>query len=182
MISPSCDDAIFDMPAEGEGPVEVLLRLAATAGAFRSADGSLYAQVPVGDRQEIYGLKSAQFRDWLIDGYRVDCGKLPKNTAIRRVLAALEARARFDAARRRSSFASATTAWGRGMTSPLTSTWAMPADGPSRSAPGGGRRSIDRASTSVVPKDSCRSRGPAAMVRSSGSFLMSTSTNPTSGC
>jgi hypothetical protein len=98
MSSPlaSSDDAIFDVPAEGQGPVEVLLRLASGARAFRSPDGNLYARVPVGDRHEIYGLKSDQFRDWLLDGYRVDCGELPTNGAIRRVLAALEARARFD--------------------------------------------------------------------------------------
>jgi hypothetical protein len=34
-----------------------------------------YARVPVGDRQEIYGLKSAAFRDWLIGGYFADQGE-----------------------------------------------------------------------------------------------------------
>jgi len=98
MICPSSssNDAYFDVPAEGEGPVEVLLRLASSARAFRSVDGRLYARVPVGDRHEIYGIKSEQLRDWLIDGYRVDCGALATNWAINRVLASLEARARFD--------------------------------------------------------------------------------------
>ena len=92
--SPSSDDAIFDVPAEDEGPVAVLLRIASNARVFRSTDGSLYAQVPVGDRHEIYGLKSEQFRDWLVDGYQVDCGGLANNGAVRRVLADLETRAR----------------------------------------------------------------------------------------
>jgi hypothetical protein len=34
---------------------------------FRSADGRFCARVPGGDRIETYGLKSAAFRDWLID-------------------------------------------------------------------------------------------------------------------
>ena len=96
MSSSSSDDAIFDVPAEGEGSLEVLLRLAASARAFRSADGRLYARVPVGDRHEVLGLKSAALRDWLIDGYLVDHGDLPTDWTIRRVLAALEARARVE--------------------------------------------------------------------------------------
>ncbi len=55
MISPSSDDAVFDMSAEGQGPVEVLLRRAASARAFRSADGSLYAQVPVSEGKRSVG-------------------------------------------------------------------------------------------------------------------------------
>ena len=53
---------------------------------FRSADGRLFAQVPVGSRHEIYGLKSTAFRDWLIEGYFADCGEIPSQWAIRRVL------------------------------------------------------------------------------------------------
>jgi putative DNA primase/helicase len=92
--SSSSDDATLDVPAEGEGSVAVLLRLAAGAQAFRSADGHFYARVPVGDRHEVHGLKSAALRDWLIDGYLVDQGELPTDWTIRRVLNALEARAR----------------------------------------------------------------------------------------
>ena len=40
--------------------------LASGARLFRSADGHSCAQVRVGDRLEIYGLRSAGFRDWLI--------------------------------------------------------------------------------------------------------------------
>jgi len=84
---------------EREGPVEVLLRLASGAGFFRSADGRLFAQVPVGSRHEIYGLKSAAFRDWLIEGYFADQGEIPSPWVIRRVVTALEARARFGKGR-----------------------------------------------------------------------------------
>ena len=51
---------------ERQSSVRVLTQLASGARLFRSADGHFCAQVRVGDRLEIYGLKSAGFRDWLI--------------------------------------------------------------------------------------------------------------------
>ena len=75
--------------------VALLTRLASSARLFRSADGRFCAQVPVGDRLEIYGLRSAGFRDWLIDGYMTDQPEPPSSWAIRRVVGMLEARARF---------------------------------------------------------------------------------------
>ncbi len=91
---PSAIAAIKDN-VEPERSLQVLLRLAAGARFFRSADGRLFAQVPVGSRHEIYGLKSTAFRDWLIEGHFADCREIPSHWAIRRVLTALEARARF---------------------------------------------------------------------------------------
>ena len=96
MISPSSDNAILDTPANGEEPVEVLLRLASSVLPFRSADGRLFVQVPVGERFEIHGLRSTAFRDWLIDLYLGHCGEFSTDRAMRRVLGAFEARARFD--------------------------------------------------------------------------------------
>jgi hypothetical protein len=87
---------MVDGHPESETTVQVLLRLAAAARLFRSADGRFYSQVAVGDRQEIYGLKSSGFRDWLIDGYVVDQPEPPSQWAIRRVVGMLEARARFN--------------------------------------------------------------------------------------
>jgi energy-coupling factor transporter ATP-binding protein EcfA2 len=78
------------------GSMQVLSRLASSARLFRSADGRFCAQVPVGDRLEIYGLKSAGFRDWLIDGFLIDQPEPPSSWAIRRVVGMLEARARFS--------------------------------------------------------------------------------------
>ena len=80
---------------ERQSSVRVLTRLASSARLFRSADGHFCAQVRVGDRLEIYGLRSAGFRDWLIDGYMIDQPEPPSNWAIRRVVGMLEARARF---------------------------------------------------------------------------------------
>ena len=48
-------------------------------------------------RHEILELRSAAFRDWLVDGYLSEHRKLPSRWAVGRVLEALEARARFDA-------------------------------------------------------------------------------------
>jgi hypothetical protein len=49
-----------------QNSVRVLTELTFGARLFRSADGHFCAQVRVGDRLEIYGLRSAGFRDWLI--------------------------------------------------------------------------------------------------------------------
>jgi hypothetical protein len=82
---------------ERQSSVQVLKRLASNAKLFRSADGRFCAQVPVGDRLEIFGLSSPGFRDWLIDGYLIDQAEPPSSWAIRRVIGMLEARARFSA-------------------------------------------------------------------------------------
>jgi hypothetical protein len=86
-----------DSRVERLSAVGILSRLASAARMFRSADGRYCAQVPVGDRLEIYGLRSAGFRDWLIDGYLAQQDEPPPNSAIRRVIGTLEARARFHA-------------------------------------------------------------------------------------
>ncbi len=91
---PSANADIKDN-VEPAGSLRVLLRLASGARFFRSADGRLFAQVPVGSRHEIFGLKSTAFRDWLIAGHFADRREIPSHLAIRRVLTALEARARF---------------------------------------------------------------------------------------
>jgi hypothetical protein len=54
---------------EPESSLQVLLRVAANARYFRSADGRLFAEVPVESRHEVHGLKSAAFRDWLNKAY-----------------------------------------------------------------------------------------------------------------
>jgi len=69
MVAPSPNDRSVDHHQEYEGPVQALLRLTETAGLLRSTDGSFHARVAVGSRPEVYALRSAQFRDWLIDGY-----------------------------------------------------------------------------------------------------------------
>jgi hypothetical protein len=80
---------------ERPSSVQVLTQLASGARLFRSADGHFCAQVRVGDRLEIYGLRSDGFRDWLIDGYMNGQTEPPSSWAIRRVVGMLEARARF---------------------------------------------------------------------------------------
>ena len=82
---------------EHASAVEVLASVASDARLFRSNDGRLFAQVSVGDRLEIYGLKSAAFRDWLVHGYLTHRAEAPSQGAIRRAVGMLEARARFEA-------------------------------------------------------------------------------------
>ena len=82
---------------ERASSVQVLTRLASGARLFRSAEGRFCAQVAVGERLEIFGLRSAGFRDWLIDGFMRDQAEPPSAWAIRRVIGMLEAQARFSA-------------------------------------------------------------------------------------
>src|SRR5262245_27417441 len=83
-------DATHATPLE-EAPVDALMRLAAGVRCLRSADGRLYAQVPVDGRREIHALKSPAFRHWLIGAYLRDCGKVPSEWSLSRALGALEA-------------------------------------------------------------------------------------------
>jgi hypothetical protein len=80
---------------ERQSSVRVLSRIASSARLFRSADGRFCAQVPLGERRETFGLRSAGFRDWLIDGYFAEQAEPPSSWAIRRVIGLLEAQARF---------------------------------------------------------------------------------------
>jgi len=97
MIAPSLTDTTIDNPQDYEGPVRALLRLTATAGLLRTNDGCFYARVTVRGCPEIYALKSAAFRAWLIDAYFRACSDVPSDWAVRRVLGKLEATARFEA-------------------------------------------------------------------------------------
>jgi len=96
MISPSPNHETIENPQEYQGPVKVLLRLTATAGFLHSTDGRFYARVSVAGRPEVYAIRSAAFRDWLIEGYFRECGEVPSDWSIRRALAKLEATARFE--------------------------------------------------------------------------------------
>ena len=109
MIAPATNDEPIKESRVGDGPVETLLRLTAAARLLRSTDGRAYARVSAGDRRETYPLRSAAFRDWLIDRYSSTCHQVPSDWSIRRVLAVLEATARFGAGAPTSAFASART-------------------------------------------------------------------------
>jgi len=95
MLNPPSNDKVIDNPVKDGGPVKALLRLTETAALFRSTDGCFYAQVSVGGRREIFTLRSRAFRDWLIDGYFRAFQEIPSDWSMRRVLAKLEATARF---------------------------------------------------------------------------------------
>ena len=63
---------------------------------YRSGDGGFACGCRSGTRHEVHGLRSAGFRDWLIDGYFIERQEPPSTAAIMRVVSLLEARARFD--------------------------------------------------------------------------------------
>jgi hypothetical protein len=82
--------------AEGSRAVELLLALGSNASFFRSVDGRFHARVPVNGRQEILGLKSMDFREWLAESYLREHRELPPARSVQRVLGTFEARARSE--------------------------------------------------------------------------------------
>ena len=93
MMIPATDAATASPLEDKEAPVESLMRLAALARCLRSTDGRLYIQVPVDGRREVYALKSAAFKHWLIDAYFHEFRKVPSDWSVRRALGALAAMA-----------------------------------------------------------------------------------------
>jgi hypothetical protein len=87
---------IAEKQSEGTRASESLRGLVACARLFRGADDRFHARVPVNGRHEILGLKTSEFRDWLVDGYVSAYHALPPQRAVHRVLEALEAYARFE--------------------------------------------------------------------------------------
>jgi hypothetical protein len=96
MISVAQDAVIEGTPAGDFNPVDILLRLVSTAGLYRGTDSRLYARVPIGEHHDFYELRSAAFRDWLVDGYFLKLAVPPPTSALGQVIAVLEARARFQ--------------------------------------------------------------------------------------
>ncbi len=70
----------------------------AQARLFRSLDGQLHARVPVRNRDQVFALESAEFREWLIESYQADCGEVLSDRAIQRAISSLRTRARADEA------------------------------------------------------------------------------------
>ena len=77
-------------------PIKTLLRLVSCTQLHRAADGRPFARVPVDERFEFYELKSAAFRNWLVDTYVFKYQQAPSTSAISRVVSVLEARAQFE--------------------------------------------------------------------------------------
>src|ERR1022692_4849771 len=92
----STENETIDQKPEADDEVDRLLRITAGAQFFRSIEGHFHARVPVNGRQEILGLRSAVFRDWLVGAHLKEHRKLPSQRSVGRVLQALEASARFD--------------------------------------------------------------------------------------
>ncbi len=74
---------------------QALLYHARAATPFSSEDGEAFASVPAGiDSRRVVPLRSAAFRDWLINNFYGEYSAAPAVGAFRSVLLALEARAR----------------------------------------------------------------------------------------
>jgi hypothetical protein len=179
--NPSLIDPVINNPPKHEGPVKRLLRLTENAPLLRSTDGRCYAQVFVGRRRETLAIRSSAFQDYLIDGYYRAHQELPSDWSMRRALRALEATARFEGARRRSSSGSARTPVATAAHPSITSTWPIRPGAPSSSAPAAGRSSITPRSTFGAPTATCRCHFPSAAARSTCSGLLSISPTAISG-
>jgi hypothetical protein len=90
------DGAGAEKQSEGTRSAELLMGLVEGARIFRAADGRFHARVAIEGQNELIGLRSKAFRDWLVDRFVSAYRKLPPSRAVQRVLEALEARARFD--------------------------------------------------------------------------------------
>src|SRR5258708_6216658 len=75
---------------------QALLYHARAATPFSSEDGEAFASVPAGvDSRRVLPLRSAAFRDWLINNFYGEYNAAPSVGAFRDALVALEARARY---------------------------------------------------------------------------------------
>ena len=81
--------------AKKTSPIETMLKLVSCAQLSRGTDGRTFVRVPVLERFELYELKSAAFRNWLVDAYFDQYKEPPSRLAVSRVVAVLEARAQF---------------------------------------------------------------------------------------
>jgi len=96
-MMPEMQDAVIEQqPAREADPVEAMLRLVSDAPLHRGGDNRLYVSVPVCGRHESYELRGAPLRDWLVDAYFQNHGAPPSPSELARVIAVLEARARFQ--------------------------------------------------------------------------------------
>jgi hypothetical protein len=86
--------ATSETAAGKERAVDGLLRIAERARVFRLVDGRLFARLPIAGREEIHGLRSPEFRDWIVDAYLAAGGKLPSKWSLRCAIEALETQAR----------------------------------------------------------------------------------------
>ena len=88
---------INDNQTEQVGEVGELFRIAGFARYFRSGEGRFHARVAISGRQEVLGLRSATFRDWLVGEYVREHRKVPSQRSVVRVLQVLEGKVRFEA-------------------------------------------------------------------------------------
>ena len=77
-----------------EGQLEILLRLARSVRLYRSAAGSLYAEVPGGQEPTIALVKSSIFREWLAGEYLDEQQCAPSSWMLHRAVRGLEAQSK----------------------------------------------------------------------------------------
>jgi hypothetical protein len=81
---------------QADSQASVLLALASSAQLFHAPDQRCFARIDVGDHREVYALRSAEFRRWIIRAFYLKEKKPPSSEAIQTAIATLEAMATFD--------------------------------------------------------------------------------------
>jgi hypothetical protein len=94
MVEPTGDNRRRAASRADERLLAFLMMHAAPARLFRSPENRYYAQISVGDRDEIRRLDSPAFRDWLIRGCWDHRLETPSEAMIRKVISFLELSAR----------------------------------------------------------------------------------------
>lgn len=84
-----------DAQHRGRKQVDVLIDLAADAALFHDGDRP-YADIVVDDHRQTWPIDSNGFKDWLLCRYYKQEGLAPSGEALRRAIATIGARARFD--------------------------------------------------------------------------------------
>ena len=86
---------VLEEPTAGAiNPVDALLNLVSGAQLFRGTDGGFYCKPAAIGQHDLYEVRSPALRDWLVDAYYLERGQTPPGSAVSRVIAGLESRAR----------------------------------------------------------------------------------------
>jgi Bifunctional DNA primase/polymerase, N-terminal/Primase C terminal 2 (PriCT-2) len=97
--SPAWRDQVGDQKARKTRPTqsELLIELAGNADLFHTDERTPFANIQVDGHLETWPIKSDGFRQWLLHRYYIKTKGAPSREALTSAIAALEARARFDA-------------------------------------------------------------------------------------
>jgi hypothetical protein len=94
------DKVLPNESGDGDGAASkqanILVRLAADAEVFHSADGTGYADLEINGHRETWPIRTKGFKRWLARGFYDETGGAPGSEALQSALNVIEAKAHFD--------------------------------------------------------------------------------------